>query len=490
MEDSILLVDDEEAFCRTLEKRLELMGYIVHTATCGRDALTVFRDIKPRIVLMDVTLPDINGLDLLIQMKREIPDTEVIVITGHADMELAVKSFQCDATDFVTKPLGRDNLDHALGRAAQKIFVRRQLQEYAENKAMREMVINELVNEDVLVIGADYRIMDINASMLSKLGVTREEVLGRLCYEITHRQSSPCSGEDHPCPLIQCFNTQKPSQTTHVHFDKENREIYYSISCYPIFENGQTTGAIELSRDITHEINNQKSLLQQSKLVSIGLLAAGVAHEINNPLTTILTTALLIKEDIDAENPMYKELGIIASETLRCRKIVTALLDFARQSKPIKKEHNLKELIDEVVLLTRKQAAFKDVSVESNCVKGLGSVQMDKGQLEQAVINLIMNGIDSTDSGGKVTVTARIGLDPRYAEIEIRDTGKGIPKEDLDKIFDPFYTNKKNGTGLGLAITSGIIAQHGGVIIVSSQPGEGSTFTIRLPLHQDIANDL
>jgi signal transduction histidine kinase/FixJ family two-component response regulator len=490
MEYTILVVDDEEDFCLTLGNRLKRRGYKVYTATCGNEAITIFRDIKPRIVLMDIKLPDSNGLDLLKQMKVEIPDTEVIIITGHADMELAVKSFQFDAADFIPKPLGRGYLQKALDRAAQKILARRRLQEYAENKALREMVINELVNEDVLVIGADYRIMDINASMLSRLGVEREAVIGRLCYEITHRQSSPCSGEDHPCPLIQCFNTQKPSQTTHVHFDKENREIYYSISCYPIFENGKATGAIEMSRDITNVINNQKSLLQQSKLVSIGLLAAGVAHEINNPLTTILTTALLIQEDIDPNNPMHKELGTIASETLRCRKIVTALLDFARQSQPVKKEHNLKELIDEVVLLTRKQAAFKDVLVESKCVSDMVSVQIDRGQLQQALINLIMNGIDATDSGGKVHVVAGICPDPKYAEIEIRDTGKGIPKEDLDKIFDPFYTNKKNGTGLGLAITNGIIAQHGGVITVRSQPGEGSTFTIRLPIHQDIANDL
>ena len=488
MEYSILLVDDEEDFCQALGMRLEGKGYIVYTANSGREAMAIFRDVNPMIVLMDVTLPDTNGLDLLKQMKGEIPDTEVIIITGHGNMELAVKSFQYDATDFVTKPLGRDALEQALDRAAKKIFVRRRLQDYAENKAMREMVINELVNEDVLVIGADYRIMDVNAPMLGKLGVTREEVIGRFCYEITHHQNIPCSGEEHPCPLIQSFNTKKPTQTTHVHLDNQNREIYYSISCYPIFENGQATGAIELSRDITHEINNQKSLLQQSKLASIGRLAAGVAHEINNPLTTILTTALLIQEDIEPDNPMYKELGVIASETLRCRKIVTALLDFARQGKPLKKEHSLKELIDEVVLLTRKQAAFKDVLVESDCPENLGSVLMDKGQLQQAFINLILNGIESTDSGGKVTVVARTGPDPKYAEIEIRDTGNGIPAEELDKIFDPFYTTKESGTGLGLAITSGIIAQHCGMITVSSQLGQGSIFTIRLPFSQDIAN--
>ncbi len=481
----LLLVDNDKDFCQSLKKRLEKMDYIVHIATCGKDAMSSFRDVNPVIVLMDMVLPDINGLDLLKQMKGEIPDTEVIVVTGHGSMEMAVKGFQYDATDFITKPVEQEALELALDRAAKKIFLRRRLQEHADNKAMQEMVINELVNEDVMVIGADYRIMDINVPMLSKLGVTRDAVIGRYCYEITHHLDRPCSGDEHPCPLEQSFKTQKPSQTTHIHLDTQEREIYYAISCYPLLENGRVTGAIELSRDITHEINDQKNLIQQSKLASIGRLAAGVAHEINNPLTTILTTALLIQEDIESDNPIYKELGIIASETLRCRKIVTALLDFAKQSKPHKIEYDLTELIGEVVLLTRKQAAFKDVAVESVCAEDIGRMQMDKGQLQQALINLVLNAIESTDSGGKVTVIAAIDPDAGCAEIRIQDTGKGIPPNELDKIFDPFYTTKESGTGLGLAITSGIISQHSGTISVESQLGKGSTFIIRLPFHKD-----
>lgn len=488
MEYSILIVDDEIDFCEALGERLESRGYIVYSANDAKEAMSIFRDFNPMIVLMDIVLPEVDGLDILKLMKSESPETEIIIITGQGNMDLAVKSFQNEATDFITKPIVLDALEQALDRATKKIFVRRRLQEYSENKAMREMVINELVKEDVLVIGADYRILDINLPMLNKLGVRREDVIGRFCYEITHHQNVPCSGDEHPCPLIQCFESQRPSQTTHVHLDNQNREIYYSISCYPLFENGRVTGAIELSRDISHEINTQKNLLQQSKLVSIGRLAAGVAHEINNPLTTILTTAMLIQEDLEPETPIYKDLGVIASETLRCRKIVTALLDFARQTKPMKKNYDLKQLIEEVVLLTRKQAAFKDVRVESRCESDLGSVQLDKGQIQQAMINLILNGIESTDSGGNVTVSAQVDADPEYAVIEIRDTGKGIPKEELDKIFDPFFSTKESGTGLGLAITSGIIAQHSGTITVDSRPGEGSTFTIRLPFKQDGAD--
>ncbi|MFZ3045812.1 MAG: ATP-binding protein [Desulfatirhabdiaceae bacterium] len=489
MDITILLVDDEADFGETLGKRLERSGYRVHVAATGKEAMSIFRDISPMIVLMDMVLPDADGLALLQQMKAEIPDTEIIMITGHGNMELAVKSFQYDATDFITKPFDRESLNLALDRAVKKTSIRRRLHKYAENKAMRDMVIKELINEDVMVIATDYRILDINQPMLDKLGISRDEAIGHFCYKITHHQDKPCSGDDHPCPLIQCFKTQKPSQTTHVHLNNKNQELYYSISCYPIFENGNVSGAIELSRDITPEINNQKSLLQQSKLASVGRLAAGVAHEINNPLTTILTTSMLIREDMKPEDPFYEDIGLITSETLRCRKIVAALLDFARQSHPVKKDYSLSKLIDEIVLLTRKQAAFKDITVEEFCSDDIPLIQMDKGQIQQALINLMLNGIEATDSGGKITISASLSADHTHAEIRIQDTGCGISKDFQDKIFDPFFTTKESGTGLGLAITSGIISQHGGTISVDSQSGQGTRFTITLPLRQDENHD-
>jgi signal transduction histidine kinase len=133
---------------------------------------------------------------------------------------------------------------------------------------------------------------------------------------------------------VKTLETQEPSQETHIHKDKDNNNIYYSISSYPLFENGEVIGAIELSRDITADLNARNSMMQQDKLASIGRLSAGVAHEINNPLTTILTSAMLMQEDIDINDPMHEELETITNETLRCRKIVTSLLDFARQTKP------------------------------------------------------------------------------------------------------------------------------------------------------------
>ena len=485
MEISILVVDDEPDLRDSLEQMLRKRGYTVFSAASGKEAIRLFREHNPMIVLLDVMLPDTNGLSLLQQMKEEIPDTEIIMITGRADVDLAVRSFQNDAADFVTKPFDRDALLQALDRALKKTSIRRRLHQYAENKAMRDMVIQELINEDVMVISTDYRILDINQPMLDKLGLRREEAVGRFCYEITHHRNTPCSGDDHPCPLMLCFADKKPSQTTHIHLDHKNQEIYYSISCYPIFENGDVIGAIELSRDITPEINNQKSLLQQSKLASVGRLAAGVAHEINNPLTTILTTAMLLQEDLAPEHPYFGELDLIAREALRCRKIVSALLDFARQSQPVKKEESLCKLIDEIVLLTRKQGAFKDVRVEGSCAQSIPLIRMDKGQIQQALINLVLNGIEATKPGGSIHLSAEPAPDFAWVEIRVQDTGHGISKDEQEKIFEPFFTTKESGTGLGLSITSGIISQHGGTIAVTSETGQGTTFVIRLPIHQD-----
>ena len=356
---------------------------------------------------------------------------------------------------------------------------RRKLQ---ETRAIYNVLINELIQEDVIVMASNYRVLDINETLAKKLGIERKDAIGRYCYEILHKENAPCSGEYHPCPLVSTVNTGKPFRVTHVHLDKGERQLFYSITCYPLMDNGEVVGAIEIARDITKDIDIQKVMMQQDKMASIGRLAAGVAHEINNPLTTILTSAMLIQEDTDPADPNYQELQTIADETLRCRKIVSSLLDFARQSKPLKKQHNLNDVVKECVVLTKKQAAFNDVTLEQSLGEDLPVTNMDKDQLEQALINLVLNAIEVTDPGGKVTISTKFVAETDMIELEVSDSGKGISEKDMARIFDPFFTTKESGTGLGLAITHGIIEQHGGTIDVKSKLGQGTSFTVRLPL--------
>lgn len=489
MKNTILLVDDEEGIINVLNISLADIGYQVYTAKSGEEALRIFRKINPPVVLTDIKMPGMDGIELLRQIKLESPETEVIMVTGHGNLELAIKSLKHDASDYITKPINHDVLEIALKRAFDKIVLREKLKASDKSSAMYDVLINQLIQEYVMIIGADYRIIDINDNLLKKLGLTKKDAVGQFCYKIAHKQSVPCSDKNHQCPLRKTLETKKPSQETHIHKGKNNKDIYYSISIYPLFENGEVIGTVELSRDITNDINVQKALMKQDKLVSIGRLSAGVAHEINNPLTTILTTSMLIQEDFDPDNPTYKELQTITDETLRCRKIVASLLDFARQTKPAKNFSKINDIAIECLQLTKKQAAFNNIAVKQNLSENIPGIYMDKDQIQQALINLILNAMEATNSGGRITITTVFEPQDEVIEIAVSDTGEGIDEDHVDKIFDPFFTTKESGTGLGLAITHGIIEQHGGHIDVKSKSGRGTTFTIRLPVNSGEKND-
>jgi PAS domain S-box-containing protein len=448
-----------------------------------------FRDLNPKVVAVADLNTQAPGL---MQAKRQglfvthdyndffkRDDIDLIIeLTGSMDIYNDVLDKKKRTVRAIANTTA--NLFWEISRVS--ILQKKTSQKLQETRAMYHTILNELIQEDVLVIAHDYRIIDINETMLERLGLQREDVIGQYCYKITHRWDRPCSGEEHPCPLNQTINSKQPTQTTHVHLDKNNNKIYYSISTYPLFEDGRVIGAIEISRDITKDINVQKAMIHQEKLVSIGRLSAGVAHEINNPLTTILTTAMLLQEELDPDDPQYDELNTIAKEALRCRKIVTSLLDFARQTKPMKKECDINTIISESVALTQKQAAFKDVILDDKLADNVPSVFLDKGQIQQSIINLILNAIEATEPGGYISVSSTFENGKKNIEIAVMDTGQGISSEDLGKVFEPFFTTKEEGTGLGLAITHGIVEQHHGTIDVASKKGEGTTFKIKLPV--------
>ncbi|MFC1877405.1 PAS domain S-box protein [Thermodesulfobacteriota bacterium] len=266
-------------------------------------------------------------------------------------------------------------------------------------------------------------------------------------------------------------------------YTKEGKAIDVSISAAGFQDSYDIPqGRIVILRDITEKKKLESHLRQAQKMQAVGLLAAGVAHEINNPLTSILTTVMLLQEDMDTQDPSYPELQLVTNETLRCRNIVTSLLDFSRGSKPIRKDNNISDMIGSSIFLTKKQAEFKDVAVEYDDPDEVIFLNVDKRQIEQALINIVLNAIEATEPGGKIVFDVRFSPIRDSVEILITDNGIGISEDDLDNIFDPFFTTKEDGNGLGLSITQGIIEQHGGTIDIESTPGSGTTFLIRLPL--------
>jgi two-component system NtrC family sensor kinase len=225
----------------------------------------------------------------------------------------------------------------------------------------------------------------------------------------------------------------------------------------------------------------QTQMLQAEKLAAIGKLAAGVAHEINNPLTGVLTNASLLLAATPADDPKREDLQTVVDETMRCRKIVKGLLEFSRQAKPQVQLLDSNQVVTDVLGLVKNQASFRNIALEVALADGLPPVLADRDQLRQVVLNVVLNAAEAMTGSGRLELKSRFERKERLVWLEIRDSGPGIPEEVKARMFEPFFTTKRTGTGLGLAIAYGIVQEHKGRILVESEPGKGTTIAVGLP---------
>lgn len=237
----------------------------------------------------------------------------------------------------------------------------------------------------------------------------------------------------------------------------------------------------------------QRQLYQSDKLASLGRLTSGIAHEINNPLTGVLSYSSILLKRTDFSAEVKQDLEVIVRETKRCREIVKRLLNFARQEPPKKTNVNINEVIERTISILTNQFNLKNISTKIKIANNLPAIKADANQLQQVLMNLLVNAADAIDEeGGEILISA-VSSDLNGQEsitIEVTDFGCGIPQEIQAKIFEPFYTTKgQKGTGLGLAVVWGIIEKHEGKIEVNSKVGKGTTFTLRLPVNDNRSPD-
>ena len=228
----------------------------------------------------------------------------------------------------------------------------------------------------------------------------------------------------------------------------------------------------------------QVQLMQSEKLASLGRLASGVAHEINSPLTGILTFSHLLMRKLKGNPELQKELELIVRETTRVSAIARGLLDFARESKPQKRPCNINDLILHTLALVERQAVFQNIRIFKNLDPQVPIILLDANQIQQVFMNILLNAADAMPQEGTLTITSNFPPGDSFVQVKFTDTGCGIPEENLSRIFDPFFTTKaeKKGTGLGLAVSYGIIERHRGRIEVQSELNRGTTIAIHLPL--------
>ena len=227
----------------------------------------------------------------------------------------------------------------------------------------------------------------------------------------------------------------------------------------------------------------QAQLVRSEKLASLGELVAGIAHELNNPLTGVLVFSSLIAKDPKLDPELRSDIDVIVRETQRCAVIVKGLLDFSRESIPKKERSSINAIMERTLSLIGNQSFFHDIEIQKHYDPDVPSVLVDPNQIEQVFINMLLNASQAMNGSGTLTIRTDAPSDSPWVCIEIADTGCGIPEESLSKVFDPFFSTKESkGTGLGLSVSYGIIENHGGQIEVRSEVGVGTTFTIRLPV--------
>ncbi len=341
------------------------------------------------------------------------------------------------------------------------------------------------LEEVMLIIDKDYNIENINNSGLVLLEKSKEEVIGGKCYQVVH-------GEDKPSEYCPFRQTLKNKKVESVERYDELFEKHFSIKSAPIFdEYGEVIKIVYLMSDITERVKAEvkERVLQQelnltSRLASIGEVAAGITHEINNPLTSVIAFAQMLTQ-MDVPEDVREAMEVINDGANRIAGIVEKLLTFARRNRPDKEYVDINSIVTNTVEMRSYEMRNNNIEVTTQLVSDLSWTMANIGQLQQVFLNIIINAeqaMAGAHEGGKLSIKTE-KIDSSIS-VSIADDGPGIAEDNIDKLFDPFFTTKDadGGTGLGLSISYGIISEHGGKIYAKSILGKGATFIVELPI--------
>jgi PAS domain S-box-containing protein len=346
------------------------------------------------------------------------------------------------------------------------------------------------IKDQIMVVDRDYRIKEVNELLVKRLGKPKHEIVGEYCYRVLHNLDRPCNIPNHPCPVQDTLKTGKNFEVLHTHF--KGREVsYHRVIAYPIFDDqGVVTHVIEMARDVTRWKKAGEQMHNVQKLASMGKLAAGIAHELNNPVAIILGFADLFLEKAKPGSKEYEMLKSIERQGLNCKRIIESFLSLASYQETAEYSTDVNVSLNSVFSVIENILVTKNITLDMDIAEDLPKVRGNSGHLQQVFMNLITNAVAAMEEGGVLTISTRLNGPGNRVEILFEDSGHGIRKEDRDKIFDPFFTTRKTGegTGLGLSVSHAIVTMYGGEITFETVAEEedrerkGTTFTVSLPV--------
>ncbi len=331
------------------------------------------------------------------------------------------------------------------------------------------------------IIDRDFNLLAVNISRCARLHLEPPELVGKKCYAALFRRTSPCPA----CKVYETFQDGEITTRIGYNWKPDGYSEEWDIRTYPAYdETGDVIQVILSEENITEKRQLEYKLIQSEKLAVVGQLAAGIAHEINNPLTAVIANVQLIQRELPRDHEIQESLDLIALAGERAAQVVRNLLDLTRKENYKFVPTNINVTIQKALELLQHELISHSINLTYHAGEGLPELLASPEHLEGVWINILANAFDVVEHQGKGEITITSRQQDHQVHVMIADNGQGIPPERISRLFDPFYTTKAagHGTGLGLTISQRIIKQHGGYIMVDSQLNKGTQFTIVLPV--------
>jgi PAS domain S-box-containing protein len=488
---SVLIVDDDDALLRTLSDVLELHGIRTVTAGSARRGLALASELAfpPAVALVDLRLPDMDGLELVARLHALSSLTQVVVLTGHASLTTALQALREESFDYLVKPVPPDQLVRTI-RSATDRWRRESLEEEFRRANERFRLLLENLSEVILVVEADGCVRYASPSIERVTGQTPESVEGRSLLALV----DPAQ-QDEARGYLRGIVTGTPGDGIRLRGRHESGQWrLLELLGRNLLDHPGVSGIVLTARDVTERDALETQLRQAQKMETIGRLAGGIAHDFNNLLAAIMgSVELALGRSPQPE--VARDLELIEETARRAAELTRRLLTFSRQKAIEPEIVDLRTIVTDVERMLQR-ILTGDVTLITRLHAGAAQVLVDPVQVERVLLNLAMNARDAMPSGGTLTIeTEPVEIpsgasrplpdvpDGAFIAVHVRDTGVGMSEELKARIFEPYFTTKGpgKGTGLGLSTAYGIVRQMEGHIWVESRPGAGSTFHLLLP---------
>ena len=514
---TILIIDDDGAVRQSFADHLEDLDYRILTAENGRIGLEIFHREGADLVLVDLRMPEVDGLEVLARIRQTNPDTPLIVVSGTGVIADAVEALHRGAWDYMLKPIqDLSILTHAIENVLEKARLKQENRQYQEH--LEQMVAertNELqrateglskserqfrsildnIQTGIVIVEADTRqIVYVNPAAAGMAGASAEEIVGQRC---NHSLFPTKEGE---CPVLDLGRELKSSERKLNTIDGREIPILKTISHMTyqgrdcLLESFFDMSAQKMAEKEKKAL--EKQLIQAQKMEALGTLAGGIAHDFNNILSAIIGYTELCFLDLnDPEHPVHRMLKSMLHAGNRAKELVSQILTFSRTQEHVLTPVNIAPVVKEALKLLK---ASLPANIElKQCITSQQQVMADPTQIHQIIMNLCTNAYHAMEEdGGLLTVSlASVPYDETslphgdlspgtYLRLTVEDNGSGIHPAVLDNIFDPYFStkDKNKGTGLGLAVVHGIVKGHGGAIAVKSEVGKGTAVHVSLPI--------